>query len=127
MAGQWRTTVDLVTEVLANLGVLSAGQPTDVEDYQYVAEKLDAIFRLLAGLEIVYIADANNIPGVYFSPLADIVAGETATKFGVTAQDLDMLISKGLGKPPGTGAAALALKQITRGRPTYETLQADFF
>lgn len=127
MSGQWRTTVDLVTEVLANLGVLSAGQPTDVEDYNYVSEKLDAIFRLLAGLEVVYIADANNIPGLYFSPLADIVASECATKFGVTAQDLESLTARGMGRPPGTGTACLALKQITRGRPTYETLQADFF
>lgn len=127
MAGQWRTTVDLVTEALANLGVLSAGQPTDPEDFNYVAEKLDAIIRFLAGLEIVYIADANNIPGVFFSPLADIVASECATKFGITGQDLADITSKGMGKPPGTGAACLALKQIGRGRPTYETLQADFF
>jgi hypothetical protein len=127
MVGQFRTTVDLVTEVLANLGVLSASQPTDPEDFNYVAEKLDAIFRLLAALEIVYIADANNIPGVFFSPLADIVASECGTKFGVNAQDLDALTSRGMGRPPGTGSACIALKQISRGRPTYETLQADFF
>lgn len=127
MVGQFRTTVDLVTEVLANLGVLSSGEPTAPEDFNYVAEKLDAIIRLLAGLEIVYIADQNNIPGMLFSPLADCVTSECATKFGVTGPELADLTKKGMGIPPGTGAGCMALKQIARGRATYEILQSDFF
>ena len=34
----YRTSADLINEALANLGVLSAGQPTDPEDYNYVQE-----------------------------------------------------------------------------------------
>ena len=127
----YRTQPDLINEVLANLGVLSAGQPTDPEDYNYVAEKLDAIARKLMGLDIVYIPDMNNIPGIFFSDLADIVAGETATKFGMTGQALSDLVNKGLGgaagTPVGSGAAAKSLKQISRARYTGEVLRVEYF
>jgi hypothetical protein len=131
MPGQYRTSVDLVTEALANLGVLSAGQVIDVEDFNYVNEKLDSIFRKLAALEIVYVPDANNIPGAWFSDLADIVAGECATKFGVTPDVYVMLTNKGLGGVQGVdvgfGAAAKSLRAIMRGRPTGETLVVEYF
>lgn len=131
MAGAYRTMQDLITETLANLGVLSAGQPIDPEDYNYVSEKLDSIFRKLAGLEIVFVADENNIPGIWFSDLADVVAGECATKFGLSGDDYVRIINKGLGGvngiDVGQGAAAKSLRAIMRGRPTGETLRAEFF
>lgn len=37
----FRTSTDLITEALANLGVLAAGQPIDPTDFAYVSEKLD--------------------------------------------------------------------------------------
>lgn len=132
--GAYRTRQDLVLEALANLGVLSPGQPTDADDYSYVDEKLDSIMRLLAGLAIVYVPDLSQIPGVYFSPLADIVAGECCTKFGVTADDFITLTNKGLGGATGpmgavqlgAGTGAMALKALTRGRPTGEVLKSEF-
>jgi hypothetical protein len=131
MAGQYRTSIDLVTEALANLGVLAAGQPTDPEDFNYVNEKLDSIFRKIAALEIVYVPDPNNIPGAFFSDLADIVAGECCTKFGVTPDDYVKLVNKGLGGvngiDVGNGAAAKSLRAMRRGRPTGETLVSEFF
>jgi hypothetical protein len=126
MAGQYRSSADLITEALANLGVLGAGQPVDPEDLSYVQEKLDAIMRKLAALEIVSVADINTIPGAWFSDLADIVAGECANKFGATSEDVAKLTQKGLGHPPGSGAAALSLKQMMRGRPTGEILTVDY-
>ena len=131
--GPYRTQQDLITEVLANLGVLAAGQAQDPEDIGYVAEKLDSIYRTLAGLEIVYVPDPNNIPSIYFAPLADIVAGEVCTKFGVMPEDFQKLKLAGLGLPPpagngiGSGAAAMALKQMGRGKPTYERLATEYF
>ena len=131
----YRTSADLINEALANLGVLSAGQPTDPEDYNYVQEKLDAIVRKIAGLEIIYVPDINNIPGAWFSDLADIVAGECASKFGVSGPALADLVNKGLGGATGAagpvriggGAAAMSLKQIMRGRYTGEVLRVDYF
>lgn len=131
MTSPFRSSTDLVTEALANMGVLAAGQPIDPEDFSYVSEKLDSIFRKLAGLEIVYVADPGNIPGAWFSDLADIVAGECATKFGIVGDEHATLVNKGLGGvgnvPIGAGTAAQSLKIMGRGRPTYETLRFQNF
>src|SRR6266550_6188049 len=123
-AGQFRSQADLVTEALANIGVLSAGQVLDVEDFNYVNEKITAIFLMLEALEICQVSDPQNIPGEWFSPLADIVAGECATKFGATPDDVMKLVNKGLGGVQGVdvgmGAAAKTLRQINRLKPTGE-------
>lgn len=127
----YRSSADLVTEALANLGVLSAGQPIDVEDFAYVNEKLDAIYRKLAGLEIVYVSDPDNIPGAWFADLADIIAGECASKFGVAGEEYVKLVNRGLGGANGVeigaGTAAKSLKIMGRGKPTYETLRIQNF
>jgi len=72
----------------AYLGVLAAGQPIDPEDFNWIQEKLDSIYRKLGALEIAYVPDPNNIPGAWFADLADIVAGECASKFGLVGQEL---------------------------------------
>jgi hypothetical protein len=125
--GRYRNSADLITETLANLGVLAVGQSQDPDDTAYVLEKYDSILRMLASLEIVYVADPNNIPGEWFAPLADIMAGECATKFGSSPDDYAKLKKQGLGEPPGTGAGAMALKAMTRGKPTYERLKVEYF
>jgi hypothetical protein len=123
----FRSSADLVTEALASLGVLAAGQPIDPEDFNWVNEKLDSIFRKLGGLEVVYVADADNIPGAWFADLADIVAGECASKFGLVGQEFIDKVNKGLGGAAGVeigaGTAAKSLKIMNRGRPTYEPLR----
>jgi len=131
MPGAYRTQADLISAVLANLGVLAAGQDIDVEDSDLVAKSLDSIFRKLAGLEIVAVNDPDNIPGAWFFDLADIVAGEMAPSFGSTPDDFVKLVNKGLGGaggiPVGAGTAAMSLKIMTRNRPTYETLRTYSF
>ena len=98
MASQpYRTSNDLVHEALANLGVLAAGQSVAPEDFNYVNSRLDSIFRKLAALEIVYVADGSNIPGEWFIDLAAIVAGECAVKFGSSADYVTSLVNAGLG------------------------------
>ena len=123
----FRSSTDLVTEALANLGVLSAGNPVDPEDFNWVNEKLDSIFRKLSGLEICYVPDPSNIPGAFFSDLADIVAGECASKFGLVGQEFIDKVNKGLGGAGnvqiGAGTAAQSLKIMSRGKPTYEPLR----
>lgn len=126
-AGRFRTSTDLITETLANLGVLAPGQSQDPEDTAYVSEKLDSVLRMLANLEICYVPDQQNIPGEWFAPLADILAGECATKFGSSPDDYAKLKKQGLGQPVGSGAAAMALKQMTRGKPTGEPLRVHYF
>jgi len=122
-----RSSDDLVLETLASLGVLSPGQPVDPEDVAYVASKLDGIFRMLASLEIVYVGDPAHIPGEWFNPLADIVAGECAVKFGAKDQDYVRLKNNGLGGVQGIDAAAKTLRAIMRNRPTGEQLRVEYF
>jgi hypothetical protein len=121
----FRSSSDLITLVLQRTGVLSIGNPTDVEDVTNVNMQLDSIFRKIAGLEIAYISDPNNIPGAWFSDLADIVAGECSSSLGIVGEELMSLVNKGLGGAGsveiGAGTAAKSLKIMTRGRPTYET------
>lgn len=123
----YRTSADLILEALAVLGIIAAGQPVDPEDFAWVNEKLDSVRRKLAAAEIVNVPDINNIPGAWFSDLADIVAGECASKFGLVGQELTDKINRGLGGAGaveiGAGAAAKSLKIMTRGRPTYEPLR----
>jgi hypothetical protein len=132
VSGRFRSSADLITEVLARLGVLAVGQAQDPEDTAYVNALLDSTFRMLAGLEICFVSDPGSIPGEWFSALADIVAGECATKFGSSPDDFRKLKLAGLGLPPpdgqghGSGAAARSLKAITRGRPTYERLRVEY-
>jgi len=123
----YRTSSDLVLQALANAGVLAVGQNVDVEDFATVNNLLDSIFRKLAGLEIVFVADPNNIPGAWFSDLADIVAGECASALGISGAEYGTLVNKGLGGignvEIGAGTAAKSLKIMGRGKPTYEPLR----
>lgn len=125
--GPYRNSSDLVLQVLSNLGILSVGESVDVEDFQKVNTQLDSLFRMLAGLEIVYVSDPNNIPGSWFFPLADIVAGELASQFGIVDPEYSTIKNKGLGGAGpvdiGAGDGAKALKIMGRGRPTYEPLR----
>ena len=127
----YRTYTDLVVEVLANLGVVTAGQTVEVEDFETVSTKIDSIFRKLSALELCYVADPANIPGEWFSDLADIVTGEVATKFGVSGDEYVRLVNRGLGGAGGVpilaGSAAQSLKIMTRGRPTYEPLATESY
>ena len=127
MAGAYRTQTDLINETLKNLGVLAAGNAADPEDIAYVSEKIDPTIRMLASLDICYIGDPDNIPGELFSALADVMADQCSSKFGSSAEDRAVYSAKGLGVPPGTGAGAQILRQINRGRPTYEPLRTVSF
>lgn len=127
MASQYRTRNDLILTVLEDLGVLPAGQAPGVEDTSRVDSELDQIAAKLMGLEIVYLPDLANIPLAYFDDVAAICADLLKTKFGVSAEDAMQLERDGLGMPPGTGAAALSLKAMQRGKPSYEAQQTLYF
>jgi hypothetical protein len=66
--------------------VLSAGQPGRSGGFQLRQREARFDLPQARGLEIVYVADPNNIPGAWFSDLADIVAGECASKFGIVGR-----------------------------------------
>lgn len=127
----FRTSSDLVLGALGELGITGAGQSVSPEDFAEINNDIDGIFRKLAGLEIVYVGDPNNIPGEWFMDLVLIVAGEKASRFGAVGQELDTFINRGLGGsgavPVGAGSAVQSLKIIQRGRPTGEPLRTESF
>jgi hypothetical protein len=134
VSSAYRTRSDLIVAALGKLGVVASNQVPDVEDVVYVDNEIDSIFRKLEGLELVYVADrgqpgpaGGSIPGQYFDDLAAIVADLCSAKFGSAAQDAASFTQKGLGMPPGTGAAALSLQKISRGRATFEVQTAEYF
>lgn len=123
----FRSSSDLVLQVLDDLRVTSVGQAIDPEDFGKVNNQLDSIYRKLAGLQIAYVADPNNIPGAWFTDLAKIIAGEMCGSFGFVGQEFVDKVNEGLGGQGGVdigaGAAARSLKIIARGVPTYEPLR----
>lgn len=134
VASPFRTRSDLIAEALGNLGVVTSTMPPEVEDVAYVDNKLDSIFRKLEGLELVSIPDrgqpgptGGNIPGQFFDDLAMIVADLCKMKFGIPAQDAQLLSQMGLGVPPGTGAAAMSLAKMVRGKSTFEVQRTEYF
>jgi hypothetical protein len=123
----FRTQADLIDEVLANLGARATGQPSAPEDITAVSEKLPSILLSLAAQEIVYVPDPNNIPGQWFSPLADIVAFSLVSKFGVSGEDLARLAALGSTDPSNPGSSVRALQVMQYGRPTFEPQRALYF
>jgi hypothetical protein len=125
------TQANLITAVLQRVVALQNGTAPDPDDISQVTSQLDWIYRKLAQLEIVYVADPSQIPSEWMSDLADIVAGEVANAFGVTPDDYAKLKMAGLGGIQGTdigaGAAAISLKWMNRSRPTGEPLKSSYF
>lgn len=109
----FRTSADLVLKVLDNLGVLPAGQVPGPEDTADVQAALPSVIEKLAGEEIVFVADIEQIPGAWFLPLASIVAYDLMEEFGVTGDDAAVLTAK-------NQTARSALKAMNRGKPTYQ-------
>lgn len=115
-----RTRADLVVKILEKLGVVPEGQAPEIEDTARVNRNLPALFAELAGREIVYVPDIENIPEFWFLSLAQIGAYELRNEFGVTGEfelALKVANQEGIDK----------IKVMTRGRPTYESLRTVSF
>jgi len=116
----FRTLSDLVLETLEKLGVLPDGQTPGIEDTARVTEAIPSILEELAGREIVFVPDPDNIPGAWFMPLANICAFELIEKFGIMGDEAATLSQR-------NDAAILKLKIILRGRYTGESLPTLYF
>lgn len=112
-----RTRADLVVKILEKLGVVPEGQPPETEDTARIDRNLPALFDELAGREIVYVADIENIPSVMFLSLAKVAAYELRNEFGIMADAAAVALKAENDEAIGN------LKVILRGRPTYEPLR----
>lgn len=131
MASNYSTQTDLVNDALARVGVLIAGMSADPEDFAYVNNAVLPTMFKLAALNICQVPDTNSIPNQWFNDLSRVLAGEVCTKFGVSSEEYVRLTNDGLGGVNGVdvgqGAAAKSLREMNRGRPTYELLQVVYF
>jgi len=115
-----RTQADLIAKILEKLNVVPEGQAPEVEDSARVARNLPSLIEELAAREIVYVPDLENIPDPWFLSLASISAYELRNEFGVTGE-FEATLQR------GNVEAILKLKEMTRGRPTFEPLKTLSF
>lgn len=109
----YRTQADLVQKIIEKLGVVPEGVTPNPEDTARITNNLPSLVDELAGREIVYVPDLNNIPGAWFLSIAAVCAYEMRDEFGITGEALADLAR-------ANGEAIGKLQVMTRGRPTYE-------
>jgi len=116
-----RTRNDLVNEALMNLGVLAAGQTPSAEDFQAVDGKVDAMFAYLQRVEILTIDTVDDLAPEWFSPLAVILADDSALMFGLPG------VPPSQSNPQPRQAAEDRLRLVRYGRPSGEPLKTEYF
>ena len=115
-----KTRRELVLRALDVLGVSAVGQAPAAEDYSAVDAQVDPTLATLAATEIVYVADADDIPLEWFEPLANILADAMSVDFGIGDAEKATLTAN-------ASAARSSLKFMTRGKPTYQRMAAEYF
>lgn len=111
-----RTQADLVAKILEKLMIVPEGQAPEADDIARVETNLPSVIEELAAREIVYVPDLSNIPGAWFLSLAKVCAYEMRDEFGISGESLAQVTQ-------ANTEGILNLKQMTRGRPTYEPLK----
>lgn len=115
-----KTRVELVSAAAAKLSVLDSAGSLSAEDSSAIDAYVEPLFARLA-IDVVDLTadlEANQIPIVYFTPLAAVLANDAKSDFG-RAGDQGLL-----------GEAAVStqtLRRLAAGRPSYETLVVDYF
>lgn len=109
-----KTRADLITEVLENLMVIAAGETADSVVYNAVDAHVDPALEELSILK-VQIPDDEAIPLALFGSLADYIVENACNKFGRPAN------------PQAKLAALNQLRLLTRGQPTREPQQQEYF
>lgn len=126
-----RTRSDLIHAVLAKLGVLSTGQPVESDDYNAVDTYVDGLVNELAARGVCYVADSGeqgaessgNIPAEWFDALSICLTDAASAEFGAAGQFYQARFSEDANNP----GAEMRLREMTRGRPTYQTLRTMYF
>lgn len=109
---------DLVYRALYNLGVLPNGQNPGDQEYNSVDDLVDPMVEDLIARDVVHIQDVDAIEEKYFLHLGHVLAGHSASVFGMQ-------------NDPALAARAAKgekdLQTIFSTRPTYQTLEIQAF
>jgi hypothetical protein len=110
-----KTREDLIYRAATEVGALASGQSLSAEDFDTIDNLVDPLCQQLSFDGIVHVQDTNAIQPEHFLPLARLLANESAISFG-QAFSKDIKI-----------ANETILLRLTAMRPTYETLENDYF
>ena len=110
-----KTREDLIYRAATEVGALASGQSLSAEDYETIDNLVDPLVQQLSFDGVVHVQDTDAIQPEHFIPLARLLANESAIGFG-QAYSRDIKI-----------ANETILQRLTAMRPTYETLESDFF
>ena len=113
-----KTREELVYQALYNLGVLPQGQNPGAEEYASVDGLVDPMIEDLIARNITHIVDIDAIEEKHFLHLGDILAGWSASIFGM--QNDQALAARHL-------RGEKHLINITAVRPTYQVLEVQAF
>lgn len=116
-----KTRNELVIQALRNLGIPGAGQTPDTEDFEAMDDHVDGALVRLSLRDIVTVTDDDAIPVEWFDPIAVIVADDAAPEFGLAG--LPSVPSN----PNPVQSAENMLRELTRGKPTGEPQQTEYF
>jgi hypothetical protein len=110
-----KTREDLIFRAATEVGALASGQSLSAEDYDTIDNLVDPLCQQLSFDGVAHVQDTNAIQLEHFIPLARLLANEAAISFG-QAYSRDVKISN-----------ETILLRLTAMRPTYETLENDYF
>ena len=110
-----KTLSDLKTEAFGILTGEDAFNSPAPEELDAIAVYVEPLLSQLSKDNIVYIADSDDIPDEYFLPIARLLANVAGPRFGSAMNEQAKQIDEA------------ALRRLTAGSPTYETLRAEYF
>lgn len=115
-----RTRADLVLKALDVLGISAVGQTVDADTQKIITDDIETVLKTLAARELVYIPNSDQIPDEVFLQTAICLADANKQNFGLQQDELDKLNALVV-------QAEGQLREITRGRPTFERLRAEYY
>lgn len=110
-----KTRLQLANRALEKLLVVGAGQSPNAEDTEKADSVIDSMSETLSAQTIYTIADLSDINEAAFEWLAVYLGYMIAEDFGQEPKEAKRML------------AEYMLRRIAGGRPTYETLRAEYF
>lgn len=107
------TATKVKSKALGILGVTAIGQLPEDDDLDRIGEFYSPVLASLAAREIIYVGDPDEVPEEYYLQIASCLAYAAMTEFGVSPDDAQNI-------ERGKARAESELKEMLRGRPTYQ-------
>jgi hypothetical protein len=115
MADIFKTRDDLIERAATELGAKVTGQPLAAEDYDAIDNLVDPLIMQLSFDGVVHVQDSDMIQVEFFIPLGRLLANEAAISFGQQYSRDVKIVNE------------TVLQRLSATRPTFETLESDFY